>query len=99
MYIDSNPAKCKDCKYFSFRYLAPHEELDRFNPKDGWCSRIVPRGHTGAGKENGKVYSGQMHCFGFELKEEIEAAARELKKKINSRYGLEVCDDQTKANE
>ena len=102
MYINGNIAKCKDCKYFSFRYVAPYEQLDRYTPMDGWCSRIVPRGHIGAGKEGGKVYSGQMHCFDFELRADVEskdAVERELKMKKNSIYGLEVCDDQTETNE
>lgn len=72
MYINGNHAKCKDCEYFSFRDVPANEKLDKFNPMDGWCSKVVPRGYTGAGKENGKVYSGQMHCFRFELKAEGE---------------------------
>ena len=60
------------CAYFSWREHIPEQELrsHTYDPPDGYCSKIFPRGYVGAGKPGGNCYHGKMRCFQFEPKEE-----------------------------
>lgn len=63
--------KCRDCCYYS-PCDVPKEATAYDYPtqrKDGWCSKVFPRGYLGAGKPGGYVFSGKSHCFQFEQKE------------------------------
>ena len=63
---------CRECKYFSF-CDAPKEKTVYDYPtqrKDGYCSKIFPRGYIGSGKPGGYVFNGKLRCFQFEGKED-----------------------------
>ena len=61
---------CKNCKYCQERSYTQEEKLLRpYDPPDGYCTKIFPRGYVGAGKPGGKVNRNKRACFQFEPKE------------------------------
>lgn len=71
--MNGNTDKCEDCLYFSYREHVPESEWKSrpFDPPDGYCRKIFPRGYVGAGKPGGNVFHGKMRCFQFEKKEDV----------------------------
>lgn len=59
--------KCEECAFFTWRTDLSDQEIktNPYNPPDGMCNKIFPRGYVG-GKKPHKVYHGQMRCFQFE---------------------------------
>lgn len=64
--------KCESCVYFSWRETVSDAEIRShpYDPPDGCCSKIFPRGYVGAGKPGGNVFHGKLRCFQYEPKEE-----------------------------
>lgn len=68
--MDRVTAKCKNCVYFEYRDVPETiRRKDYFFIKDGYCTKIFPRGYVGAGKPGGWRCSHENTCFQFELKE------------------------------
>ena len=61
--------KCVDCTYFSWRDYVPDKDMQRYDPPDGYCAKVFPRGYAGAGKPGGNVYHLKRACFQFEGKD------------------------------
>ena len=58
--------KCKDCRFFSLRDYVPERERIGYATRDGYCSKVFPRGYAGKGREGGPVRRMQAACFQFE---------------------------------
>lgn len=67
--------KCRECKWFSFTDVPKEKTAHDYatQRKDGWCSKVFPRGYIGARKPGGYVFSGKLHCFQFEKGEKNES--------------------------
>ena len=64
--MDRVTAKCKDCIYCEDRdYTKQERESRPYDPPDGYCTKIFPRGYVGAGKPGGPIYKGKSTCFQF----------------------------------
>lgn len=66
--------KCAECKWFRYTDV-PKEKTAHDYPtqrKDGWCSKVFPKGYLGAGKEGGYCFSGKLRCFQFDKRDESQ---------------------------
>lgn len=63
--------KCKTCLYFDTRDVPEivRRNYGNYAIPDGYCTKIFPRGYTGAGKEGGYVSQYKMACFQYERRE------------------------------
>ena len=71
-YIKGNIAKCSDCKWFE---KSNDPKATRFD--DGICNLYFPRGYVSR-KPPHKVWSGQNHCFQFEVKDSFEQTQMDI---------------------
>lgn len=60
--------KCRDCRYFSYCDVPVNVTRNDYptQKRNGFCSKVFPRGYTNAGKHGGYKWSGQAYCFEFE---------------------------------
>ncbi len=76
--MDRGSYKCIDCIYFSPRECTEKERQERpYDPPDGWCNKIFPRGYVGAGKPGGKIHRYQSSCFQFEAQDKNQMRLEE----------------------
>lgn len=63
---------CGECSYFKFCDVPKEKTVNDYptQRKDGFCEKKFPRGYIGAGKPGGYMYSGKLHCFQFERRED-----------------------------
>ena len=69
VFINGNSARCKDCVFF--RYMSAEEKGRKKYESlhDGICYKRFPRGYYGIYFEKHDVWSRQMSCFQFEIKD------------------------------